>query len=38
MKNLKYTLFTAALSVAMTASFSSCSDSFLDKKQVILYH
>lgn len=28
MKNLKYTLFTAALSVAMTAGFSSCSDSF----------
>lgn len=32
MKNLKYTLFTAALSVAMTTSFSSCSDSFLDEK------
>lgn len=37
MKNLKYTLFTAALSVAMTASFSSCSDSFLDEKNKSSY-
>ena len=37
MKNLKYTLFTAALSVAMTAGFSSCSDSFLDEKNKSSY-
>ena len=37
MKNLKYTLFTAALSVAMTTSFSSCSDSFLDEKNKSSY-
>ena len=29
--------FTAALSVAMTASFSSCSDSFLDEKNKSSY-
>ena len=37
MKNLKYTLFTATLSVAMAAGFSSCSDSFLDEENKSSY-
>ena len=37
MKKLRYTLFTAILSVAMTAGFSSCSDSFLDEENKASY-